>query len=387
MKRLIILSLIALVSINMLAQEKDIIVLAKNNGYLIARPPVVATPKNKKKSICMWTDTEKNDWYEQTLELDNVPIAKDFEKMFPDVTNDQDLPYIQMPWMLTEENDETVLHCYLRMPADVIEEFWLTDVEGGILDKETGITYRARRTEPECYEKLFEIKGKKGDVLDFKIFFPKLPKTTNKIAIYGVPNWFLRGTEVNINRIRVNYNFSEFELIDDIPYDEKPQFHKPRLVVEAKNYDKDNFRTWEEYADPHLIKPVEEGTMAMWITPEATYLAIATELNWSREYFGRGGNTMLMDNTGHQYKCKGVIDYPNNTLFWVQGYSGDYFAIVLVFEPIPLTLEKITYIDPEGEPFHVRNASWEGEVRPNLNVGELRMNQRLFDYFPRKIVK
>lgn len=385
MKRLIILSLIALVSINMLAQEKDVVVLVQSNGGWAPRPENMVIDKKTKKVFAEWTDTEKNDWYEQTLILDNVPIAKDFEKMFPDVTNDQDLPYIQMPWMLTEENDETVLHCYLRMPADNISKFWLTDVEGGILDKETGITYRARRTEPECYEKLFGIKGKKGDVLDFKIFFPKLPKTTKEIAIYGVPNWFLRGREVTIDRHIFDGN--EFEQIDTIPYDEKPQFHKPRLVVEAKDYDRDNFRTWEEYADPHLIKPVEEGTMAMWITPEATYLAIATELNWSREYFGRGGNTMLMDNTGHQYKCKGVIDYPNNTLFWVQGYSGDYFAIVLVFEPIPLTLEKITYISPEGEPFHVRNASWEGEVRPNLNVGELRMNQRLFDYFPRKIVK
>ena len=385
MKRLIILSLIALVSINMLAQEKDVVVLVQSNGGWAPRPENMVIDKKTKKVFAEWTDTEKNDWYEQTLILDNVPIAKDFEKMFPDVTNDQDLPYIQMPWMLTEENGETVLHCYLRMPADNISKFWLTDVEGGILDKETGITYRARRTEPECYEKLFGIKGKKGDVLDFKIFFPKLPKTTKKIAIYGVPNWFLRGREVTIDR-RI-FDGNEIEQIDTIPYDEKPQFHKPRLVVEAKNYDKDNFRTWEEYADPHLIKPVEEGTMAMWITPEATYLAIATELNWSREYFGRGDGTFLIDNSGHQYKCKDVIDFPNGPLFWVQGVSGDYFAIVLVFDPLPLNLDNITYISPEGEPFGAYNASWEGDVKPDLSIKELRNNQHLFEYFPRKVVE
>lgn len=384
MKRLITISLIALVSINMLAQDKDVTVLAKSDGGWAPRPSVAVQPKTKK-SVAIWKDTEKNDWYEQTLELEAVPVAKDFDAIFPNVTNDQDLPYIRMPWMLTEENGETVLHCYLRMPADVINKFWLTDMEGGILDKETGITYRARRTEPECYEKLFAVKAKKGEVLDFKIIFPKLPETTKKIAIYGVPNWFLRGANVTINRFTVSN--SQEVVFDVVSYDEKPQFHKPRRIVEAKNYDKDNFRTWEEYTDAHLIKPVEEGTMAMWITPDATYLALSTELNWRREYFGRGGDTMLMDNAGHQYKCTGVLDYPNNTLFWVQGYSGDYFAIVLVFEPIPITLENITYIVPEGEPFHVRNANWSGEVRPNLSIKELRQNQHLFDYHPRVAIE
>ena len=384
MKRLITFSLMALVSITMLAQDKDVTVLAKSDGGWAPRPSATVIPKTKK-SVAIWNDTEKNDWYEQTLVLENVPTVKDFDAMFPNLINDQEIPYIQMPWQLTEENGETVLHCYLRMPADVINKFWLTDVEGGILDKETGVTYRARRTEPECYEKLFAVKAKKGDVLDFKIIFPKLPETTREIAIYGIPNWFLRGTTVTINRQSDGLYFHGN--VHVAHYDSIPKFHKPRLIVEAKDYDKDNFRTWEEYTDAHLIKPVEEGTMAMWVTPEATYFALSTELNWSREYFGRGGDTMLMDNSGHQYKCKGVLDYPNDTLFWVQGYSGDYFAIVLVFEPIPLTLENITYIVPEGEPFHVRNATWSGEVRPNLSIKELRQNQRLFDYHPRIVVE
>lgn len=378
MKKLMTLSFIALFSINMLAQDKNVTVLAKSDGDYTIRPETLYD-KETGKYCAQWMGTEKDDWYEQNLVLENVPVAKDFESMFPYVTDDKDLPYVRMPWMLTEENGETVLHCYLRMTADYISGFWLTDVEGGILDKETGITYRARRTEPECYEKLFIILGKKGEVLDFKIFFPKLPETTKEIAIYGVPNWFLRGKEVSINRQSDKCQFQEYDTI--------PKFHKPRLVAEAKNYDKDNFRTWAEYADPHLIKPVEEGTMALWLTPEATYLAISTELNWCREYFGRGGNTALVDNSGHQYKCKDVIDYPNDTLFWVQGYSGDYFAFVLVLDPLPLDLEQITYYVPEGEPFHVRNASWKGELKPNLSIKQLRQNQRLFEYQPRKIVK
>ena len=127
--------------------------------------------------------------------------------------------------------------------------------------------------------------------------------------------------------------------------------------------------------------------MALWRTPETTFLAIATEQNWLREYYGRGGNTVLLDERGHQYKCKGVMGYPNNDMFWVEGYSGDYFAIVLMFEPLPLNVGTLTYISPEGEPFEMWGADWEGEVIPNLEVSQLRKNQKLFDYRPRVVVK
>ena len=381
MRRIVVLSIMALTCLTTQAQGKnDVVELAKSSGVWISRPEPVVDKKSKKK-VVTWFDTEKNDWYEQSLVLDKVPTVKDYNSLFPEMAQaPKDMPYTPMTWRLTEENDETVLHCYLQMPADVVNKFWLTDEEGAILDKETGITYRVRRTEPSCYRQMFGIKAKEGSVLDFKIIFPKLPESTREIAIYGVPNWFLRGMDVTLNRqpvfnLTINY------------YDTIPQFHKPRLLIPAKDYDKDNFRTWAEYTDAHLIKPVKENTMGMWITREATYLAVSTELNWVREYFGRGEGVMLMDQYGHQYKCKEVMDYPKGTLFWVQGYSGDYFAIVLVFEPIPLTLEAITYIEPESEPFHVRNANWDGQVIPNLDIKTLRQNQKLFEYHPRIVVK
>lgn len=396
MKRIVILSLMAIACLSMQAQEKnDVVLLAKMSGYWRA-PSVITKDKKSKKTIALWPRTEKDDWFEPSgLVLDNVPMVDNFLELFPELRetisiepSDDDPSseevYSPMPWRLTEENGETVLHCYMGMPADIVDNFWVTDEEGGILDLETGISYRARRIEPDCYYKRFAFKGKKGSVVDFKIFFPKLPKTTKRIAIYGVPNWQLRGTEVVINRSpeEASRFYGEARY-----YDNKPEFHHPTLVAEAKNYDKDNFFTWSEYKDVHLIKPVEEGTMAMWLTPEATYVAIATELNWHREYFGRGGNTILIDNFGHQYKCKDVIDFPKGPLFWVQGVSGDYFAIVLVFDPLPLNLDNITYISPEGEPFAAYNASWEGDVKPGLSIKELRNNQHLFEYFPRKVVE
>ena len=41
----------------------------------------------------------------------------------------------------------------------------------------------------------------------------------------------------------------------------------------------------------------------------------------------------------------------------------------------------------EGEPFEMWGADWEGEVIPNLEVSQLRKNQKLFDYRPRVVVK
>lgn len=386
MKRIVTLSLMAVACLTMQAQEKDVIVLAKSDGHWVPTPQV-ATDKKTKKTFAVWPRTEKDDWFEPSdLWVENVPTVENVKEQFPDIPFDdivlEDNPLTPMSWQLNEENGETVLHCYLKMPADIVYNFWLTDEEGCLLDKETGISYRARRTEPDCYYKRFRIKGKKGSVLDFKIFFPKLPPTTEEVAIYGVPNWQLRGRNVKLNRqpsglvIHGTLNY----------YDNVPEFHHPTQIVEAKNYDKDNFFTWSEYTDAHLIKPIPDGTMAMWLTPEATYVAVATEMNWRREFFGRYGNNILIDNAGHQYKCKGVQDYPSIPYFWVQGYSGDYFAIVLIFEPLPLNLDTITYIVPEGEPFKANFANWSGEVKPNLSIKELRANQKLFKYFPRQMV-
>ena len=385
-KRIITLSLMAIACLSIKAQEKNVKVLAQNYGYWVPTPSS-AYDKKIKKTIARWPRTEKDDWFELSdLVVDNVPTVNGFAELFPDWVDavpEYEEQYTPMSWRLTEENDETVLHCYLKMPADIVSNFWLTDEEGCLLDKETGISYRARRTAPDCYYKRFGIRGKKGDVVDFKIFFPKLPDTAKEICIYGVPNWQLRGTEVKINRQPSGLVFHGVANY----YDNVPEFHHPTQIVEAKDYDKDNFFTWSEYKDAHLIKPIPEGTMAMWLTPEATYVAIATEMNWRREYFGRGGNTVLIDKSGHQYKCKGVMDYPNGPMFWVQGMSGDYFAIVLIFEPLPLNLETITYIVPEGEPFKANFASWSGEVRPDLSIKELRDNQKLFKYHPREVVK
>ena len=379
MKRITILGLLAAMTVAVEAQPKSN-VLAKGDGVWMPKPEVTIDKKTKKK-VCVWGDTENNSWHENIGLVSNVPVAKDFESAFPTSrmfgTN---TPYIPCPWQLAEENGETVLHCYLKMPADIVENLWLASNETAILDKETGTLYRSRRTVPESVNsKVFGVSGKEGTVLDFQIIFPKLPETTRDICVYGVPNWHMRGYSMMLNSsLTAQGTF--------VAYDQKPQFHQPHLVSEAKDYNKDNHQSWAVYDDAHLIKPVGDGTYALWLTPEATYLAESCEMNWNREYFGRGGNTILLDQSGHQYKCKDVLGYPNDDLFWNEGLSGDYFAIFYVFEPLPLQLETATLIVPEGEPFAMWGANWEGKVQ-TLNVKELRQNQRLFEYHPRKVVK
>lgn len=377
MKRTFLLCLMALACIVTQAQ-KDVKVRAYSHPIMISLPEA-SVDENTGLTTIEWPSTENNSWHEDIGIISNVPMVKDIESVYEkDVLASI---YTPMRWCLTDEGKNTVLHCYLLMKSDIVTNFWLGNAETTILDKETGIIYQAKATVPEkCYNKVFAVKGKKDTALDLQIVFPKLPESAKDLAIYGVPNWFMRGMDIQ--------EMASVESDRTAPlYDSAPEVHLATKLKDANNYNKDNHESWAVYNDAHTIKPVKDNTMALWRTKDATYLAIATEQNWLREYYGRGGNTVLLDNQGHQYKCKDVIGYPNDDLFWLEGYPGDYFAIVLIFEPLPSHVANFTYIVPEGEPFNMWGANWSGEVIPNLEVSQLRKNQKLFEYHPRVVVK
>ena len=354
---------------------------AKSIGIFVPRPEVKT---DKKKTTAAWHMTNM-EWIKDYCEPENVAIEKDVQKFFPEMINlpQDNQSYMPMSWRLTEENNETVLHCYLRMPADEVTNLWLTSEETCIVDQETGAQYRIRRTEPDTYRKHFTVRAKKGDVVDFKIFFAPLAETTKEVRIYGIPNWGMMGVPVTVR----HQVFGTFLTLD---YDTVPQLRKPRVekehMSEDKPYDAQNWNTWKVMTDAHLIKPVKDGTMALWRTPEATYLAIGFEQNWTTEYWSFGHDTKLLDDTGHQYKIREIQGLPMDELFFMKGYAGDYVAYVLVFDPLPLELTKVTYIVPEGEPFNAWGANWSGCVLP-LEIQQLRDNQKLFNYHPRTIVK
>ena len=361
---------------------------AKSVGALATLPDVktVNGAGGEKKTTAEWHVTNM-EWIKDHCVVENAPIEKNYMGIFPEIANMalDEQPCVPMSWRLTEENNETVMHCYFRMPADEVTNLWLTSEETCIVDQETGAQYRIRRTEPDTYRKHFTLRAKKGDVVDLKIFFAPLAETTKEVRIYGLPNWEMMGVPITI-RHQVSGKCTNV-----MTYDTVPQFHKPLLekehMSENKSYDLQNWNTWKVMNDAHLIKPLRDGTMALWRTPEATYVAVGYEQNWTTEYFNFDQRTTIIDQTGQQYKLRKVLGLPLDEMFFMKGNAGDYVAFLLEFDPLPLDVSTITYVEPDGEPFNAWGANWTGSVKPDISVQELRDNQRLFEYYPRVVVK
>ena len=185
------------------------------------------------------------------------------------------------------------------MPENVVTWMWLGGQETYIVDQETGIHYKPRAAKPDVFNTHFTVKAPKGSLIDFTITFPPLPKTTKRIRIYGVPNWYLYEQEVKLH----NRNASEKDA-----YDKAPEIRVPRETRPANNYSKDNHQSWARVTDVHTIKPLKnENTYALWRTPEATYLAVPKQQTWNREYYGIDDNVFLVDNNGRRYKIKSII--------------------------------------------------------------------------------
>ena len=283
-------------------------------------------------------------------------------------------------WELKEEDNQTVLHCYFTMPAHPVKRMWLGGEETYIVDEETGVHYKPRVTTPDVMQQYFTVQAPKDSLIDFTITFPPLPESTQYISITGVPNWGLydSGNSIKINR----------RGLENAEYDQKPNIRVPQLKQPEQNYNKDDADTWAYYHKVHTIKPLEnEKTFALWRTPEATYLAVPHNQTWTREYYGYDDTTFLVDDNGNQYKIKGIQGIPMNHLFWVEECAGDWFALVLEFEPIPLDVTQISYISLDGEPFNAWGANWKGTQIRDMDVETLRQNQKLFEYVERKIVE
>lgn len=381
MKKICLICLLAMIGLTLHAQPIE---YAKGMSMFVSCPEVKTDVQTNKTTVA-WYQTNMA-WIKDYCEVENVATEKDLLKIFPEIINmpQDEHTYVPMSWRLTSENNETVMHCYFQMPADEVTDMWLASEETCIVDQETGAQYRIRCTEPDTYRKHFTIKAKKGDVVDLKVFFAPLAETTKEVRIYGLPNWGMMGTPVTIRQ-------QVFGIWKPLDYDTIPQLRKPIVekehMSEDKPYDIQNWNTWKVMTDAHLIKPLKDGTMAIWCTPEATYLAIGYEQNWTTEYWSFGHDIKLLDNAGRQYKIREALGLPLDELFFMRGNAGDYVAYMLVFDPIPLNVSTITYIEPAGEPFNAWGANWSGTVKPNLSIEQLRENQKLFNYYPRIVVK
>lgn len=297
---------------------------------------------------------------------ENHNIARRWNKalsLLPD--SQRHLGFSGIHYDLRNEGKHTVLHLYIYAPADTMKNFWLASHETAIVDLKTGKNYRAIGTVPDCFGKFFTFKCERETVLDFQILFPKLPRSTTEIAIYGVPY-----LDMNGERLTLNQKSKKKPL-----YDEKPQYHMPKLAKEVS----DEYKNYGNiYTDVHTIKPVEEGTMALWRTPEATYVAYAYEMNYTREQFSSTLDVRLYNELEYGVNAIDVLGFPTDYDFWIEGYSGDCVAIIYVFPPISLDNEELFLRTGKNAAPQIK--------RKIYSVKELRDNQKLFKYKKREVV-
>ena len=287
----------------------------------------------------------------------------------------QDYPMGTYPvrWVLTETSDRTILHCYIMMTRPYLHDFYLGGIDkASIVDLETGKIYEARGSyDPQVWNRAFNIAAPIGTVLDFPIEFPLLPKNVKLVSIYGVPLCNLNGVFGDAHdgiNIRDN-NFSG--------YDEVPHLKVPRCIKEeSANYDANDWDTWAAYADVHTVRPCKDGVMALWRTPEATYLTVAYEQNWRTEYFSFDKFLIITDSeNGASKKLRKVQGITNpEHLFMSHAEPGSWVCFTLEFDPLPLSTQ---YIELQ----YNDDLAKEGAKEDEFYVNTLRSNQKYFEYY------
>lgn len=275
-------------------------------------------------------------------------------------------------WVLTETKDRTILHCYVKMTVSFLKDFYLGGIDkASIADLETGRIYEARGSyDPQVWNRAFNVSAPIGTVLDFPIEFPPLPKDIKMVFVYGVPLCNLNGVGDAHNGINIrDNNFGG--------YDEVPHLNLPRLIKEeSANYDADDWDTWAAYDNIHTVRPCKDGLMALWRTPEKTYITVAYEQNWRTEYFCFD-NFMFADREHPEkvYEVKKIQGLPDgHHLFMSHAEPGSWVCFTLEFEPLPLSAQNLYLAyNPEGKP---------GEIDNNeFYVNTLRSNQKYFEYY------
>lgn len=341
----------------------------------------MASAQEKEDTLCIGQITYRS-CYEPVKSIftatDNSYIDKlvvvDNDQIFGNQNDGLDGNY-PVRWVLTETSDRTILHCYLKMTIPTLLNVYLGGIDkASITDLKTGNIYEARGSyDPQVWERAFNISAPVGTVLDFPIEFPLLPKDVREIFIYGVPLCGLNGVGDAHNGINIrDENFGG--------YDEMPHLKLPRLIKpESAQYDSNDWDTWAAYADIHTVRPCKDGTMALWRTPDATYLTLAYEQNWRTEYFAFGNELVRMFSVegNKELKLRKVHGLPDDG-HWFMSHAepGSWVCFTLEFDPMPLSVENVVIVAPlEGK--GIEDTS---NTAPYY-VNSLRSNQKYFEYY------
>ena len=341
----------------------------------LATTTLLASAKEKEDTLCIGEIMIRSAYapVKSIFRAENDSIINKFIVVHnDDIFGDEDYDISTYPvrWVLTETSDRTILHCYVLMATPIIRDFYLGGIDkASIVDLATGNIYEARGSyDPQVWNRAFNVAALMGTVLDFPIEFPLLPKDVKNVMIYGVPLCNLNGVGDANNGINIrDNNFGG--------YDEVPHLKVPRLIKEeGENYDVNDWDTWAAYADVHTVRPCKDGVMALWRTPETTYLTVAYEQNWRTEYFSFDG-FRIHDVHGKTYNVKKVQGITNpEHLFMSHAEPGSWVCFTLEFDPMPLSVQYITiqYNDDGAK---------EGALTDDFYVNTLRSNQKYFEYF------
>lgn len=148
-------------------------------------------------------------------------------------------------------------------------------------------------------------------------------------------------------------------------YDVRPENKVPRIERPAwPDYDLHNQNSFAVFADVQTA-PENEGRQLRWESErvssgritlcrcrEATYVTydwtVPSYQDWW--FFRWNEGAMIIDaDTGDRYMLRHLEHFPMNQCFWIHGQSGETIRIVCVYPPLPLSVKRIRFFDPDVE--------------------------------------
>lgn len=180
----------------------------------------------------------------------------------------------------------------------------------------------------------------------------------------------------------------------ELVYDTVPVFHAPCLLSPAKDYDSQDYNTFAVYTNPHTVamcpaeNPLEK--IAIWCTPEATFLVFVDEQKWTKMYYHTSSKNYLRDSfTGECFPIREILYYPLDQTYWIEGVPGEWACRVLVYPPLP---KKCTHIDIMSGTQELKKIKGTTGWRKrndylNVNVAALQIQQFIAAYKETVVVK
>lgn len=297
------------------------------------------------------------------------------------------------------------------------QEVWVGGDETFILDMSTGARYAALEALRGAKLNAYNIvTGHKGERVFFQIRFPRLREypdgdiNTGYVKIYGVPEAGLNGgQEYRVDEIRClqikDWNrFSELENSPLLSYeDSKPLLKQPRIVSNKRRYVSSDTATYKVFSDlpkvyPLTLAEMESGSVALWTTPQATYLTQIVEIKHFRTVIGLrkssiellipkvsgdARDSITLSRPTDVYELYDPVrpisaaPYPLEENFIVDAIPGDFVVLTIEFPPLPIGTNRVSVFIRTNPDILIPSQKEEMFFGKEMTVGVWRDNQRL----------